>query len=529
VKSWTQILQLGITYILFATFPLAQKETFVPANDVSFTVSTERRSYKAGEQITLKYKGVPLANYAYQLGLAGNRTQVNELSGRQVNYSYDSLYRLTGEVISGGTINGVIGYQYDPGGNRLQRTSTVAPVPPASYSYDANDRLGMDTYDADWNTITSSGSTYGYDFENRLISQNAGAVTIVYDGDGNRVAKTASGTTTKYLIDDRNLTGYAQVLEETFSGTLQRVYTYGLNRISQSQASGTSFYGYDGHGSVRVLTDAAGSVTDRYDYDAFGNIISQVGSTPNVCLYSGEQFDANIGLYYLRSRYYETDFDRFLSPDEWRGVQFDPRSFHRYLYALANPVNRIDPSGQFSLPELVATVSILEILSLHAFDIVKSANVVLIVLNLDRPGFLAQNAAINAIAKTEDPEIVAAAQNLYENGAKLITLAAADVRAANAITDLAKATLTFGTAVANAVFLEQHLARAGGAVLIGLAASDILRKGPPVQNAATILSSELGMPRPTAPEPELNKFYGALFDFYNFADCALTRLLETSQ
>jgi hypothetical protein len=153
----------------------------------------------------------------------------------------------------------------------------------------------------------------------------------------------------------------------------------------------------------------------------------------------------------------------------------------------------------------------------------------LIVLNLDRPGFLAQNAAINAIAKTEDPEIVAAAQNLYENGAKLITLAAADVRAANAITDLAKATLTFGTAVANAVFLEQHLARAGGAVLIGLAASDILRKGPPVQNAATILSSELGMPRPTAPEPELNKFYGALFDFYNFADCALTRLLETSQ
>src|SRR5205807_182275 len=139
-----------------------------------------------------------------------------------------------------------------------------------------------------------------YDFENRLKTQNGGAVTIVYDGDGNRVAKTAGGVTTEYLVDDRNLTGYAQVLEEISAGAVQRVYTYGLNRISQSQASGTSFYGYDGHGNVRILTDTTGAVTDQYDYDAFGNIISQAGSTPNVYLYSGEQNDQNLALYYLR-------------------------------------------------------------------------------------------------------------------------------------------------------------------------------------------------------------------------------------
>src|SRR5439155_22347886 len=132
---------------------------------------------------------------------------------------------------------------------------TVASVPPASYSYDANDRLTTDTYDADGNTTASSGNTYAYDFENRLISQNSGAVTIVYDGDGNRVARTTGGVATKYLVDDRNLTGYAQVLEEIIGSAVQRVYTYGLNRISQSQASGTSFYGYDGHGNVRLLMD----------------------------------------------------------------------------------------------------------------------------------------------------------------------------------------------------------------------------------------------------------------------------------
>ena len=56
---------------------------------------------------------------------------------------------------------------------------------------------------------------------------------LVYDGDGNRVAKTANGVTTRYLFDDLNPTGYPQVVEET--GAVQRTYTYGLQRISENQ------------------------------------------------------------------------------------------------------------------------------------------------------------------------------------------------------------------------------------------------------------------------------------------------------
>ena len=309
-------------------------------------------------------KGSTLASYGYTLGPAGNRTQVTELGGRVVGYTYDNLYRLTQETIAGASVNGAIGYQYDPAGNRLQRTSTVGPVPASSYTYDANDRLTTDTYDANGNTTTSAANTYAYDFENHLKSQNGTAVTITYDGDGNRVAKTASGTTTSYLVDDRNLTGYAQVLEEV-AGAAQRVYTYGLNRISQSQASGTSFYGYDGHGSVRLLTDATGAVTDRYDYDAFGNIISQAGSTPNVYLYSGEQNDANLGFYYLRARYLNPSTGRFVTNDPSPGSSSDPKSLHRYLYANADPINRHDPSGMLSLVEVSVTLTINSILSLY--------------------------------------------------------------------------------------------------------------------------------------------------------------------
>lgn len=63
--------------------------------------------------------------------------------------------------------------------------------------------------------------------------------------------------TTEYLVDDNNPTGYAQVVEELRGASVRRVYTYGHDLISQSQLlSGvwtTSFYGYDGHGSVRAI------------------------------------------------------------------------------------------------------------------------------------------------------------------------------------------------------------------------------------------------------------------------------------
>jgi hypothetical protein len=55
MNSRTSILRFAISCLLL-TIPLpAQNEIFVPANDVSFTISPERTRYRAGEQITLKY------------------------------------------------------------------------------------------------------------------------------------------------------------------------------------------------------------------------------------------------------------------------------------------------------------------------------------------------------------------------------------------------------------------------------------------------------------------------------------------
>jgi RHS repeat-associated protein len=175
------------------------------------------------------------------------------------------------------------------------------------------------------------------------------SISIVYDGDGNRVSEAAGGTTTAYLVDTLNPTGYSQVLDELASGAVTKTYSYGLQRISQNQlVSGTwtpTFYGYDGHGNVRFLTSSAGTVGNTYQFDAFGNPIASTGTTANSYLYSGERFDSNINLYHLRARYYNMQTGRFETMDPVPGGIFDPATLHLYFYTADNPVNLLDPSG----------------------------------------------------------------------------------------------------------------------------------------------------------------------------------------
>ena len=332
-------------------------------------------------QLSAAKSGTNVASYGYTLAATGHRLSVAELGGRNVTYTYDVLNRLTSETVTGdASTNGAIGYTYDPVGNRLTRTSTVPGVAPSTATYDANDRLNSDTYDQNGNTLTSNnGSNYTYDFENHLTGAAGGNVSLVYDGDGNRVAKTVAGVTTRYLVDDNTVSGHAQVVEELRSGQVVRQYTYGHDLISQrQQISGqwqTSYYGYDGQGSVRYLTGSAGAVTDTYTYDAFGTLIARTGTTPNDYLYGGEQFDPDLNLYYLRARYFNQGTGRFVSADTFEGFDEDPQSLHKYTYSHNDPVNFADPSGnfEFSVAGLTMNISIQSILSGIAIGALRGA------------------------------------------------------------------------------------------------------------------------------------------------------------
>ena len=202
-------------------------------------------------------------------------------------------------------------------------------------------------------TIGSNTDTFTYDAENRLVSANIqsgptpGMSSYTYDDNGLRTSATSASATTSFLLDkNRN---YAQVVLERTGSTFVD-YTYGHRLISQNRTGlGSRFYLSDGQFSTRQLISQTSLLTDTYTYDAFGELLSSAGTTTNNYRYTGEQFDPNSTFYYLRARYYDPATGRFSVTDPFDGRVTAPLSMHRYLYADADPINKIDPSGQFGV------------------------------------------------------------------------------------------------------------------------------------------------------------------------------------
>ena len=55
--------------------------------------------------------------------------------------------------------------------------------------------------------------------------------------------------------------------------------------------------------------------------------------------------DPDLGMYYLRARYYQPVLGRFWNMDSFEGDMEEPASLHKYLYCHANPINGVNPSG----------------------------------------------------------------------------------------------------------------------------------------------------------------------------------------
>lgn len=75
-----------------------------------------------------------------------------------------------------------------------------------------------------------------------------------------------------------------------------------------------------------------------------------------VVLFTAEQYDPNAGFYYLRARWMNPETGRFITTDPFEGIDRDPVSLHKYLYAANNPVMFVDPSGEYTLGQVAAVM-----------------------------------------------------------------------------------------------------------------------------------------------------------------------------
>ncbi|HEX6777092.1 MAG TPA: hypothetical protein VF099_02770, partial [Ktedonobacterales bacterium] len=64
--------------------------------------------------------------------------------------------------------------------------------------------------------------------------------------------------------------------------------------LAQTRNGATSYSLFDGQGSIRGLTNSAGTATASYSYDAFGNLLTSSGSTVNPYRYTGQQFEPSL-------------------------------------------------------------------------------------------------------------------------------------------------------------------------------------------------------------------------------------------
>jgi len=128
------------------------------------------------------------------------------------------------------------------------------------------------------------------------------------------------------------------------------LYLVGHDTLGKWDGEGWSYYLPDALGSVRQVADGAGAVVSSREWTPFGvelalSEVEGVGAAQAGLGYTGEWWDADAALLYLRARWYAPGVGRFTRRDPWRGDPRQPSSFNLYIYVCQNPVNATDPSG----------------------------------------------------------------------------------------------------------------------------------------------------------------------------------------
>jgi RHS repeat-associated protein len=329
----------------------------------------EKRTYDGSDKpalIEAKRGTTVLTRFAYDYVNGTRQTQlrqsVTDKDNNKTSYTYDQLERLKSAVVrtAGGTgsVTDDRSWEYDKAGNRTKQVVNGATT---SYHYNEGNQLCWRASGTPTGTCASppAGSTvHTYDHRGNELDGTNGRVsgyTIK-----NQVTQVVVGATTHYF----GYRSFDNTERVTVSGTWHQNNLLGVGWIGSTywsrandgslitQRAGTAkhYYLKDALGSVVGLTDSAGAVTDRYNYDAYGNLLtSSSGSNANPWRFAGQHREAGgTFMYKMGARYYDPSLGRWTQQDQIDQAG-DLREGNRYVYTGDDPVNRVDPSGRFSL------------------------------------------------------------------------------------------------------------------------------------------------------------------------------------
>ncbi len=194
---------------------------------------------------------------------------------------------------------------------------------------------------------------YIYDLANRRIGKE-----VDQDGDGmvdhreryvwDVVSPDGKGNVVLDFVDE-DLDGEAEGSE------LSRRYLWGnmvdqlfaqenVDDLVSAAAADVDWMLTDNLGTIRDVVrydEVSGttSVAEHFTFGAFGDLTSGDASITRY-LFTGQEYDADLGLYYYDQRWYDAGTGQFLSPDP---VEDDRENTYRYVGN--NPTNAMDPTG----------------------------------------------------------------------------------------------------------------------------------------------------------------------------------------
>ncbi len=297
---------------------------------------------------TATYGTTVLQNEAYTyFGNGKLKTKTSDDTADQWSYTYDNLGRLTAATNTTNTAFSS-SYSFDEVGRMLTGTGIGTMTYPAVDGGHAHapSKVGTvaNTYDGAGNLRGDGTATYTYDTLNQLASTTVGTATTsyAYDGLGTRVK---AGATSFVEVGGHLLYQY-----NATSKTGTKFYYYGDQRVAAKTGSSVLYYVPNHLGGPHLTLNASRAVVSKAVYSPFGKTLSRTGTSADPYRQAGDYLDTATGLYQRGIRDQDADRGWFTTPDPSQHVDVTaPQTLNRYSYALGDPINYVDHTGQSAI------------------------------------------------------------------------------------------------------------------------------------------------------------------------------------
>ena len=205
------------------------------------------------------------------------------------------------------------------------------------------------TYDEIGNPLTYyNGTELKWTMGHRLksaVRSDGVKIKYTYNADGLRTSKTINNVKFNYYWNENKLTG------QTFGGNTMYFRYDGDTLIGFEYNNNQYYYVTDLQGDIIAILNSNGNCVAEYKYDSWGNCTvtkdKEYIASVNPLRYRGYYFDSDTGLYYLQSRYYDSNTGRFINADDFDMLQYGVGNL--FAYCDNNPVNFIDHTGNYSV------------------------------------------------------------------------------------------------------------------------------------------------------------------------------------